>query len=101
MVEGNDSGEQQIGGEEKPLKEKVLTYGQKAVGLTFNPSGLEEVDLIKHHYADIIDLLNDLRSKEPTYTENNVLSHKANLLTEAIKQAQTAQMWAVKALTWK
>ena len=33
-----------------------LTYGQKAVGLTFNPSGDPDVIKVKQLYADIIDL---------------------------------------------
>ena len=72
---------------------RELTFGEKAVGLTFNPSGDENVKLIKEAYAAIIDTLNQLRGEDR--------SEKARLLSIAITEAQTAQMWAVKAITWK
>lgn len=40
-----------------------LTYGEKAVGLTFNPSGNEQVQQIKEAYAKLINLLNDARTE--------------------------------------
>lgn len=70
-----------------------FTYGQKAVGLTFNPSENPLVNLVKERYAMIIDSLNELRV--PGQSEQN------RLLSIAITEAQTAQMWAVKAITWK
>jgi len=33
----------------------VLTFGQKAVGVSFNPSQNETVAKVKQQYADIID----------------------------------------------
>jgi hypothetical protein len=71
-----------------------LTYGQKAVGLTFNPGGDETVHKIKQLYADIIDTVNALPCE-------NAPSEKMRLIKIAITEAQTAQMWAVKAATWK
>jgi hypothetical protein len=38
-----------------------LTYGQKACGVSFNPSGDPVVADIKERFAAIIDQLNDLR----------------------------------------
>jgi hypothetical protein len=73
---------------------KLLTFGQKAVGLTFNPSGDDAVTKINQSYADIIDQLNEVRESEGK-------SEKARLASAAITEAQGAQMWAVKALTWK
>ena len=35
------------------------TFGEKAVGLTFNPGGDPLVDKVKRLYAEIIDLCND------------------------------------------
>jgi hypothetical protein len=32
--------------------EKELSYGEKAVGLTFNPSGDEKVQKVKELYAE-------------------------------------------------
>ena len=70
------------------------TYGEKAVGLTFNPSGLSTVDECKRAFAKEIDRLDGLRyeSKDPEVKR---------LASIAITEIQSAQMWAVKALTWK
>ena len=38
------------------------TFGQKAVGLSFNPSGDDAVSECKQHFADAIDQMNDLRN---------------------------------------
>ena len=76
---------------ETPITE--LTYGEKAVGLTFNPSNNEDVNKVKKLYAEVIDLCNNLL---PTQAP----SEKARLFKIAITEAQTAQMWAVKAITW-
>ena len=70
-----------------------LTYGEKAVGLTFNPGGNEAVTAMKQRYARAIDELNDMRARASS-------PEHARLCSDAITEAQTAQMWAVKALTW-
>ena len=75
-----------------------LTFGQKAVGLTFNPSNDTDVDTVKRQYAAIIDMLDELRRTAAFLGER---SEKGRLASIAITEAQTAQMWAVKALTWK
>jgi len=69
------------------------SFGEKAVGLSFNPSGDEAVNLIKRQYADLIDFLNNYRG--PADAE------VARMLSIAITEAQSSQMWAVKALTWR
>ena len=74
--------------------DRELTYGEKAVGLTFNPSNDENVQAIKERYAATIDHLNDLRNA----TEDG---EQKRLLSIAITEAQGAQMWAVKAATWR
>ena len=71
-----------------------LTFGQKAVGLTFNPSGDALVQAVKQAYANVIDDLANLR-------EQTNDPEKKRLCSIAITEAQTAQMWAVKAITWK
>lgn len=68
------------------------TFGGKAVGLTFNPSGDERVNRLKMLYADIINELDAMRGDR---------SEQARLASIAITEAQGAQMWAVKAVTWK
>jgi hypothetical protein len=73
---------------------RELTYGEKAVGLTFNPSNDDSVAQCKAEFAKVIDRMNDLRS----LTNNFEVDRMAEI---AIESAQTAQMWAVKAITWK
>lgn len=75
------------------MENRELTFGEKAVGVTFNPSQDENVKTIKERYAATIDHLNDLRNA----TEDG---EQKRLLSVAITEAQGAQMWAVKAVTW-
>lgn len=70
------------------------SYGQKAVGLSFNPSNDDAVARCKQMYADIIDQMALIRGGAET-------PEAARLASIAITEAQTAQMWAVKAITWK
>ena len=72
-----------------------LTYGERAVGATFNPSGDEGVALLKRQFAGVIDQMNNLRDASGHSPELK------RLCSIAITEAQTAQMWAVKAATWK
>ncbi len=74
--------------------DRELTFGEKAVGLTFNPSQDPAVYSCKSEFAAVIDRMNDLRNK----SDNADVKRMASV---AITEAQTAQMWAVKALTWR
>lgn len=74
-----------------------LTFGQKAVGLSFNPSSLPEVDEIKRAFAKTIDILNDLRNKATADANHGAVRH----FSIAITMAEDAQMRGVKAATWK
>ena len=71
-----------------------MTFGEKAVGLTFNPSRDSKVQLVKELFAQIIDLCDDARTEAGQ-------SEKARLFSVAITEAQTAQMWAVKGITFQ
>lgn len=73
------------------------SYGEQAVGLTFNPSENKDVNIIKELYAQIIDKLNFLRDE----TETKTSGERKRLLSVAITEAQTAQMWAVKSITYQ
>ena len=70
------------------------TFGQKAVGINFNPSNDDAIYICKKRYADLIDEMNDLRA-------NTDSQEQKRLCSVAITELQTAQMWSVKALTWK
>lgn len=75
---------------------RPLTFGEKAVGLTFNPGNDATVDKLKSLYAQIINVCNDIKTGPDT-----ISADKARLLSIAITEAQGAQMWAVKAVTWR
>jgi hypothetical protein len=79
----------------KRLPANNLTFGEKAVGLTFNPSGDPIVDELKREYAKIIDLCEMKRQSLMAGSG----AHR--LWSIAITEAQGAQMWSVKAATWK
>jgi len=74
--------------------QREMTFGEKAVGLTFNPSGDAAVNKAKAGFAAVIDQMNDLRAT----SDNPEVKRMASV---AITEAQTAQMWAVKAITWR
>ena len=68
-------------------------YGQEAVGLNFNVTSNDGVKQCKEAIAFEIDKMNDLRSLSSS-------SEQKRICSIAITELQTAQMWAVKALTW-
>lgn len=72
---------------------REMTFGEKACGVSFNPGGNPTVADIKQQFADIVTNLNEIRqaSDHPEIKR---------MLSIAITEAQTAQMWAVKAVTW-
>ena len=76
-------------------RSRPMTFGEKAVGLTFNPGGNEKVNDIKIMYAKIIDLI----EREPDGGEYSEMKRK--LKSDAISFAIIAQMSAVKLITWK
>lgn len=76
------------------------TFGEKAVGLSFNPSADDAVHKCKAAFAVAIDQVNDLR----TYAKDHFTAASPEIIrmcSVAITEAQTAQMWAVKAITWR
>ena len=76
------------------METREMTFGEKAVGLTFNPSNDDAVAQCKAEFAAVIDRMNDLRNA----SDNPEIKRMASV---AITEAQGAQMWAVKAITWK
>lgn len=69
-----------------------LTSGQKAAGVTFNPSGLKLVDKIKQSSADLLDVLMEARSAT---TDGETIAQ----YTLAIRSIQQGKMWGVNAAT--
>jgi hypothetical protein len=76
------------------MEERQLTFGEKACGVSFNPDNNPHVSAIKQSFAAIVDDLHTLRGTTDSAEIKRMLSF-------AITEAQTAQMWAVKAVTWK
>lgn len=73
---------------------RPITFGERAVGLSFNPGGNPAVNEIKRATADYIDYLNNARNRADDQDVKRMLSL-------AITDAQSSQMWAVKAVTWQ
>ena len=71
-----------------------MTFGERAVGLTFNPSGDKAVHECKRLFAQTIDHMHGLMA----LTDDGEI---LRMFSVAITEAQAAQMWAVKALTWR
>lgn len=77
--------------------EQELTFGQKAVGLTFNHGEgeiFEQVNQAKQTCANAIDQMHGIMVSEGR-------SERAALATIAYRKLQQAQMDMVKAITWK
>jgi hypothetical protein len=74
--------------------DKEQSFGERAVGLSFNPSGSGLVDSLKRASAEFVDACNNERNLT---TDPEV----KRMYSVAITEAQTAQMWAVKAATWR
>jgi hypothetical protein len=71
-----------------------LSFGQKAVGITFNPGGNDLVNQLKSNFAIVIDHINLCR-------EQTTNPEQKRMYSIAITELQTSQMWAVKAATWQ
>ena len=69
------------------------SFGDIAVGRSFNPSGHPCVNRLKALYAEIINICSSRSSVSDTAA--------ARHWSVAITDAETAQMRAVKAATWK
>ncbi len=65
----------------------VSTIGEQRVRVDFNPSSHTDVDIIKEKTAELIDMCEGLKAKEPRL---------ASLAQTAYEEAA---MWAVKAST--
>lgn len=71
-----------------------LSFWEMAMGCQFNPSNDSDVDTVKQMCATLANKLNDLRQQAGQW-------EKWRMLSVAITELQTAQMRAVKAITWK
>lgn len=81
------------------MADKELTFGGKAVGLTFNPGGNEEVDEIKKAAAAFVDAICGPNGEKLDFGQGKD-NEAAAMRKLAERAAQEASMWAVKAATW-
>lgn len=72
-------------------QDREQTFGERAVGLDFNPSSNERVNKLKELAAQMIDLV---ENDGPTD------DFGAKLHEDAVMQVVHAQMSTVKAVTW-
>lgn len=78
----------------KQGSDPTLTFGQKAMGVSFNPSKDPFVDEVKSLCAQLADKLNDARASTGRGEDTRYYS-------KAISHLEDAQMNAVKAITWQ
>lgn len=77
------------------IEKRVLTFGEKLVGITFNPSNDGDVSEIKTKCAELANLINERASHQ----EQSEIS--TPIYEGAIQRLLDAQMWLVKYVTLK
>ncbi len=77
--------------------QRQLTFGEKLVGLNFNPSNDDKVSKAKKLFADAADLLHD----EMYSGGGEVTELQSRLYAHTIGEILNAQMNVVKVLTLK
>jgi hypothetical protein len=84
------------------METREMTFGEKLVGLTFNPSGDPKVQRAKELCAELADLLADHLNddKNKLSTSNDDLLRK-RLAEHTLGEILNAQMNVVKVLTFK
>lgn len=76
---------------------RELTFGEKLVGLTFNPSGDETVNRVKTICAELADILD---AKRTDSVQNGTYNNLRQLIIEnSFSEVLNAQMNIVKAIT--
>ena len=74
---------------------RVPTFGEQLVGLSFNPSGDEDVQKVKELSAEIAEILKRRYSNDPKTPV------KSLLFDHAVGEILNAQMAVVKVITMK
>jgi len=79
-------------------EERQLSFGEKLVGLSFNPSENEKVDKAKRLFAEAADLLKEhiMEMRE----QGGLTTMGADFFSHAIGEILNAQMCTVKVLTF-
>jgi len=82
-------------GETVVLEQKVLSFGELLVGIEFNPSNDDRVHEIKQKMAEVANMLKE------AYTDDMRSPVKSLIFDHAIGELLSAQMAAVKLVTFK
>jgi hypothetical protein len=64
---------------------RELTFGEKAVGLTFNPSGDEKVNKAKQLMSDALDLLKEAESEKAKLSVGNAIKIMETTFLDRLK----------------
>ena len=80
--------------------ERELSFGEKAVELSFNPSGDEKVNKAKKLMAEALDLLREVEQQKTEFG-TKTQTWEANVFrTNTFNKIVDAQMSLVKYITW-
>jgi len=82
-------------GEAVVLEQKLLSFGEILVGIEFNPSNDDRVYEIKQKMAEIANMLKE------AYTDDMRSPVKSLIFDHAVGELLSAQMAAVKLVTFK
>ena len=106
----DDKPEPTIYDEKEVLESRQLSFGEKLVGLNFNPNNDKDVQRAKELCAELADLLKNVRTAKKLEAHKKEDGNGAsidditleyNIYTQAIGEILTAQMLVVKSLTFK
>ena len=83
---------------ENNTSDRELTPGEKAVGMTFNPSNDVKVSKLKQLFAEAFDIVEQSVPAANGSVEN---ARQRKMRDGALHEIISAQMWAVKVVTLK
>lgn len=87
----NEAAEETVGFKET----KILSFGELLVGIEFNPSNNDKVAKVKSLMAEVANIMLE------TYEQNGKSPIKSLLFDHAVGEIVSAQMAAVKVITFK
>ena len=81
--------------------DREMTAGEKAVGITFNPSNDPKVQEVKELFAKAFNMVEQSVDVNKLETPDYSVARSRKMRDSALENIITAQMWAVKVLTLK
>lgn len=92
LIQQSNQNQNSMESQVSDAEQKPFTFGQKRVGISFNPSGNPNVDQCKQLAADAIDHLKWLSDESSNQEAKRCFA-------EAMTLFESAAMWGVKAIT--